>query len=750
MQTTDQRANWYRAYYDAFEPKVSSGVASGPCPVCGGEDRFWIREVGSFGCRGCEPSKSNTEAVKKIAAALNDLAGVSNNGTIQTKSKWEILRAHKYKDAEGRLQVKHVKGIPPGEKKTTWFWQHYSGADRWGRGLGSHKLADLLYARERLTPDVKYVVVLEGEKDADTAHNLLSKDNPEWAFISGGGASVNANMDWAYLSGVKKVCVYFDGDSAGREGVERYVDHAVLSGHLPGVEFCGYAEPGEHGRDISDIYKAFGMDGVDRWFEHIKKLPVKAVGQTPVDVSGLQIEKQVKEFGIHPLPEQLVADWFISEYSDKFRFDTGRQVWLHLCDDGVWELGDAHVLRAISDLLSSHCEDVRGYGSKGYLRTLRSMGGANMRRNVLFLLSSATNLMHTDSDEWDADPELIGTADGVWNLRTLKKLATSEAITAKVTKRTKISPDVKDSKANDRFKQFLVEVSSENLDMASFLLDYLGYMLTGYTHEEKFLFIHGRANNGKSVLLRLVDWVMGEYSHVVPQDEFERKGGSRHPTHETQLDGVRSILLDEQRNLRWDEARLKNVVSGGSITAHKMGKDFYTFQSRCKLLIASNVMPQFSADSAMAKRLLAMNFRFSPTEDQMDKDLFKKLQKIGGRILWTWMQAAQRYLDTHRLVPPKDVVSEANRVMMKADPIKAFFMETYTVSDNDADKIARESMLASYQVWVEEYGMTTGKGKSENNVSRRLGQLCAELEPEGVYEGRVGNKRYWHRLRKIA
>ena len=749
MNKTEQRTLWHSAYSNAYEPKRVSGETVGPCPVCGGKDRFWIRENGSFGCRGCEPSGSNPEAGKKIIAALNDLAGIETNGQSKTAKKWKIIRSHEYRDRAGNIQVRHVKGIPPDKKKATFFWQHPIGNNRWGRGMGIHGLQHLLYARDRLKPAVKNVVILEGEKDADTAHNLIGSDNPTWAFISGGGGCHNPALDWEYLSGAERVIVVFDGDSPGRKGVEKYIEHGANSGHLPGVEFSGYAEEGENGRDITDIYKQFGVTGVEKWFKHIKKLPVQAVGTTPTDLIGHDILTQIKEFGIKVLPEQLVADWFIHVHSDRFRYDVDRDRWLHLADDGIWTSGETEVFRAISDLLIEHCEVVRGYGSKGYLGSLKTMGNASMRKNVLYLMSSATNCMHTESSDWDSDPELIGTQNGVWNLRTLKKLDTQEAIRAMVTKRTEVSPDTKDGGETDRFEQFLVEVCSGDLDMASFLLDYLGYMLTGYTHEEKFLFIHGRSNNGKSVLLRLVDYVMGEYAHVVPQDEFEKKQSSRHPTHETQLDGMRGILLDEQKNVRWDEARLKNVVSGGKITAHKMGKDFYTFRSHSKLLIAANQMPRFSADSAMEKRLLAMNFRFQPDEDKMDKDLSKKFEEIGGRILWRLMRSAQNYLKHHRLDTPSKVQSEANRVMMSADPIKAYFVENYEVTGSEFDKVAKKDMIGNYDLWVEEHGFTAGKGKGQG-VARRLKELCVELEPDGIYSAKSGRSWYWHGLKQIT
>ena len=51
------------------EAKRSGGEWKGPCPVCGGEDRFWITET-KLGCRGCCPGKNNPAAFVAILKAL--------------------------------------------------------------------------------------------------------------------------------------------------------------------------------------------------------------------------------------------------------------------------------------------------------------------------------------------------------------------------------------------------------------------------------------------------------------------------------------------------------------------------------------------------------------------------------------------------------------------------------------------------------------------------------------------------------
>ena len=61
----------------------------GPCPVCGGEDRFWISET-PLGCRGCRPGKSHPEAFKAILEALGLNGDRDDDGRLPSQ---ETLRA---------------------------------------------------------------------------------------------------------------------------------------------------------------------------------------------------------------------------------------------------------------------------------------------------------------------------------------------------------------------------------------------------------------------------------------------------------------------------------------------------------------------------------------------------------------------------------------------------------------------------------------------------------------------------------
>jgi putative DNA primase/helicase len=108
-------------------------------------------------------------------------------------------------------------------------------------------------------------------------------------------------------------------------------------------------------------------------------------------------------------------------------------------------------------------------------------------------------------DQWDADPWLLNTPDGVVDLRTGK--ARSHRAEDYITKITAVGL------RGDcpRFLAFLDRITGGDNELVSYLQRLLGYGLTGLTREHALFFGYGTGANGKSVLLSTVAGILGDY-----------------------------------------------------------------------------------------------------------------------------------------------------------------------------------------------------------------------------------------------
>lgn len=162
-----------------------------------------------------------------------------------------------------------------------------------------------------------------------------------------------------------------------------------------------------------------------------------------------------------------------------------------------------------------------------------------------------------------------------------------------------------------------------------------GYALTGMTNEHALFFLFGTGANGKSVFLKTIAGVMGDYAMTAPIETFSASLNDRHPTELARLQGARLVTATEPREgARWDESKVKLLTGGDRIAARFMRQNFFEFAPQFKLLIAGNHKPRLSSvDEAIRRRLKLLPFTVTIPESERDLGLAEKLHDEWGGIL---------------------------------------------------------------------------------------------------------------------
>ena len=745
-------ANPNPAWWVAYQPlaKAQNGTdLIGPCPSCGGDDRFFIKKSGRFGCRGCEPSRKNVESARELRKELNKLAGIEevHGNTPGQKGGWVLLREHTYVGRDMQAVAKHQKWRAP-DDKTPFSWRHWDGK-RWQKKLKPYRLDQLVYNRFPENSGVKTVFVLEGEKDVDTCLSVLPADETI-AYVCGGGGASNPYLDWPALKGVENIWIFFDADSAGRKGVQLY--GAKAKECLPDVKVMVYAAPGKDGTDLTDVVeKEPTLE--DKRVAAIRWLDTHKEYAKPPEVSHEAIETDNLDVWVFlenkkPPPQMLVHSLFVSKQVEdgiQFKFDIRREQWFSLKPNGVWEPGIARLWKAVSVFLEELVEPVRSKGAEFWVPVSSAIGSSNYLTSVILLLERVHSPLLTDGWEWDNNPEFLGTPHGVYSLRTVMKLSDEEASKAMVTRETEISPKfVSDEEWKEsRTNLFLNELCDFDSEKFVLLLTYLAYMLTGYVNEQKFVFMQGVTGNGKSVFMDLISFILRDYATTVPTDEFAIRPTNQHPTSWTQFDGVRGVLLDEQKAQRWDTAKLKKLSGGeGLVKGRKMHKDFYEFKLACKIFITANQSPRFDFDDAMKRRVIYLRANFIP--DKVDLQLSSKLKAEAQMFLGELMKYSawwiEEKLDKEELMTIPDSVDRELRVLMQvADDSRSFIEEMCVLTGKDVDRIKYNDLRGKYKEWLKENGLYADE--TDRTLTLRLTNAITSVL--GGSTARSGSIRYY-------
>jgi len=215
----------------------------GPCPACGGNDRFSVTEqrdgAAIIYCRQCEPGRRNPDAFKRIMEAAG--AGLSPRceprPARRQKERLSVERDEfAYFDADGRVVRVVVRldyyerGKPERQKD---IWQEPRGATPPEAGWPLYRLPSLL------AHPAAPVLIVEGERTAEAAQELFGHRFQATTTIEGAGKA--ARSDLSPLAG-RSVTVWPDNDPPGHRHAGELVQlcHAAGAASVRVVDVSGY------------------------------------------------------------------------------------------------------------------------------------------------------------------------------------------------------------------------------------------------------------------------------------------------------------------------------------------------------------------------------------------------------------------------------------------------------------------------------------------------------------------------------
>ncbi|MDC3364958.1 phage/plasmid primase, P4 family [Pseudomonadales bacterium] len=350
-------------------------------------------------------------------------------------------------------------------------------------------------------------------------------------------------------------------------------------------------------------------------------------------------------------------------------------------------------------------------------------------RSLVAMLVLARSEPDMSIDAWklDNDPYLLGVQNGVINLKTGRLLRPDPK--SLVTKYCAVAFDPEAE--CPLFDKFLEEVVPDS-DEREFLLRTMGYCLAGITSEQLWFFFHGIGANGKSVLLGLLEYLLGDYAAKIKTELLMHERGSSNTDPELlRLQGKRLVFANETRaGQRFDDAKIKAITGGDSISGRWLYSNAsVTFTPVFKLLVVGNNYPAVTDDShGFWRRVVLIPFSVSIPKAQQDGELPGKLRAEAPGLLNKLVAAFRRY-DANGLHLPKSLSKATNVYQSEEDLVQQFLDEKCEV--DVAAKISKEKLYDRYRRWCGDSGVYA---VSTNRFSRKLTGKDFKL---------AGDKRHW-------
>lgn len=270
-----------------------------------------------------------------------------------------------------------------------------------------------------------------------------------------------------------------------------------------------------------------------------------------------------------------------------------------------------------------------------------------------------------------------------------------------------------------RFVQFLDEVFAGTRDKEvriTAIKQALGYTLIPSCRFEKFFMLIGAGANGKSVLLRVVEALVGKQQVCAVQPtHFENPHKLAH------LSGkLANIITEMPEGGRIADAGLKALISGELTTADKKFKEPFDFYPIATHWYGTNHLPNTRDFSeAFFRRALVIEFPNKFYGDKRDPELASKLLGELPGILNFALEGLASLLEAKEFATPDSSRELAEAWRLDADQVAQFAREKLQPANGAF--LAIDQIYERYRTWADGSGIRMQLGK--NRFSERLKDL---------------------------
>lgn len=207
--------------------------------------------------------------------------------------------------------------------------------------------------------------------------------------------------------------------------------------------------------------------------------------------------------------------------------------------------------------------------------------------------------------------------------------------------------------------------------------------------------------------------------------------------------------ISSENEANFETEKLKAISSGDTITIDVKYKDPYEYRSTCKLIFASNTLPNTLDNThGFYRRLLIIPFNRVINDSEKDVYLFDKLaDEIEGIIVWA-LEGLHRLIENNY----KFTESEATKSLLLSyrenqDPVYLFFKEKLKHEINN--KIDKKDLISTYIEWIKENSIDSNGTESTSKFWKELKRVSL-LEGIKIEEVKSRNCRFIRHLGWVA
>lgn len=280
-------------------------------------------------------------------------------------------------------------------------------------------------------------------------------------------------------------------------------------------------------------------------------------------------------------------------------------------------------------------------------------------RGISGILNNARPLINRQLNEFDADPFLLNTPAGPFNLK--KGLHGKQEIKASelITKSTSCIPG---TKGNKLWQAALDTFFCHDRDLINYVQEIVGLVAIGQVYLEALIIAYGDGRNGKSTFWNTIANVLGTYTGHLSSDALT-VGVRRNVKPEmAEVKGKRLIISAElEEGKRLNTSTIKQLCSTDEIYAEKKYMKPFSFTPSHTIVLYTNYLPHVGGnDDGIWRRLIVIPFKAKITGHSDIKNYTAHLTENAGPAVMQWIiEGAQRIIKQNYQLSTPPVVQAA-------------------------------------------------------------------------------------------
>lgn len=272
---------------------------------------------------------------------------------------------------------------------------------------------------------------------------------------------------------------------------------------------------------------------------------------------------------------------------------------------------------------------------------------------------------------------------------------------------------------------------SDSEQKIALLQEFMGLSLTNVVKFQQTLMMFGAGSNGKSVILKVLESLVGEgnTSHVALKD-FSGKFSL------VKLTGkLVNIDSDVDYEAMKHDGVFKKIISGDEIMVEEKHQNGFKFRPCAKLWMAANVLPRIKNGAlGYYRRIIILEFNNVVKKEDQDKELINKLlEELPGILNWA-LVGLKRLMENNAFTIPESSEAALKSYELENNHAKLFFDEKLVLVDQSVSQGTKKSIV------FEEFTKFLSENQFPKIDSAKFGK---ELKALGVTDRKSGSNRFY-------